>query len=229
MNRSVRVESMAGKKSAKNTLKESVTLSVSAQQFYGYADYYNRVPLFPVLQLTNNGGEAAEGLEVVIEGSDGFLLPFAKQLEEVPFESTVEIAAQNIVSPLYLTELASVTPVSVRVKVLHGEGHCGRKFDAGDGAAVRLLERKERKRRTFGHALSGRRSLTACGSSKKRGSSFRSGMCPANGAGIRKATKTRYGSSARLCLRRSNGSRSNALLPILTATILSPSAISPRS
>ena len=112
---------MAGKKSAKNTLKESVSLSVSAQQFYGYADYYNRVPLFPVLQLTNNGGEAAEGLEVVIEGSDGFLLPFAKQLEEVPFESTVEIAAQNIVSPLYLTELASVTPVSVRVKVLHGK------------------------------------------------------------------------------------------------------------
>ena len=85
---------MAGKKSTKNTLKESISLNVSAQQFYGYADYYNRVPLFPVLQLTNAGAEAAEGLEVTIEGSDGFLLPFAKQLEEVPFESTVEIAAQ---------------------------------------------------------------------------------------------------------------------------------------
>ena len=71
---------MAGKKSTKNTLKESISLNVSAQQFYGYADYYNRVPLFPVLQLTNAGAEAAEGLEVTIEGSDGFLLPFAKQL-----------------------------------------------------------------------------------------------------------------------------------------------------
>ena len=112
---------MAGKKSTKNTLKESISLNVSAQQFYGYADYYNRVPLFPALQLTNAGAEAAEGLEVTIEGSDGFLLPFAKQLEEVPFESTVEIAAQNLVSPLYLTELSEPRQVSVRIKVSHGK------------------------------------------------------------------------------------------------------------
>mgnify|MGYP005773832589 CR=1 FL=1 len=76
---------MAGKKSAKNTLKESVSLSVSAQQFYGYADYYNRVPLFPVLQLTNNGGEAAEGLEGGVGGAGGFLLPFAEQVGGGPF------------------------------------------------------------------------------------------------------------------------------------------------
>ena len=68
---------MAGKRSAKNTLKETIALSVSAQQFYGYADYYNRVPLFTSLQLTNAGAEAAEGLEVVIEGAEGFLLPFS--------------------------------------------------------------------------------------------------------------------------------------------------------
>ncbi len=112
---------MAGKRTAKTSWKEAITLNVSAQQFYGYADYYNRVPLFPTLQLINAGAEAAEGLEVVIDGADGFLLPFAKTLEEVPFESTVEIAAQNIVSPLYLTELAAVTPVTVRVRVLHGK------------------------------------------------------------------------------------------------------------
>lgn len=112
---------MAGKRSVKNTLKESISLTASAQQFYGYADYYNRVPLFTSLQLSNAGAEAAEGLEVVIDGAEGFLLPFAKQLEEIPFESSVEIAAQNIVSPLYLTELSEVTPVTVRVRVLHGK------------------------------------------------------------------------------------------------------------
>ena len=34
---------MAGKRSVINTLKESISLTASAQQFYGYAEYYNRV------------------------------------------------------------------------------------------------------------------------------------------------------------------------------------------
>ena len=139
---------MAGKKSTKNTLKESISLNVSAQQFYGYADYYNRVPLFPALQLTNAGAEAAEGLEVTIEGSDGFLLPFAKQLEEVPFESTVEIAAQNLVSPLYLTELSEPRQVSVRIKVSHGKDVVAESGLLTDGS-VRKNKGRKGKRETM--------------------------------------------------------------------------------
>ncbi len=112
---------MAGKKSVKATLKECVSVSARSQQYYGYAEYYNRVPLFTSLQLSNAGSESAENIDVVIENGDGFLLPFSKHFDEVPFESAVEIAAPNIVSPLYLTELSAVTVCTVRVRVLHGK------------------------------------------------------------------------------------------------------------
>ena len=112
---------MAGKKSAKAALRESISLNVKAQPFYGYADHYNRVPLFVALQLSNAGAEAAEDIDVVIENGDGFLLPFSKHLDDVPFESTVEIAASGIVSPLYLTELSAVAVVTVQVRALHGK------------------------------------------------------------------------------------------------------------
>ena len=112
---------MAGKRSVKTALKESISLKVKAQPFYGYADYYNRVPLFVSLQLSNAGSEAAEDIDVVIENADGFLLPFSKHLENVPFESTVEISAASIVSPLYLTELSEIAVVRVRVCALHGK------------------------------------------------------------------------------------------------------------
>ena len=58
---------MAGKKSVKSTLKESLALQVKAQQFYGYADRFNRVPLFISLLLSNAGAESAENIDVVIE------------------------------------------------------------------------------------------------------------------------------------------------------------------
>ena len=112
---------MAGKKSAKTMLRESVALNVRAQQFYGYADYFNRVPLFTALQVSNSGSETIEDLDVQIDSAEGFLLPFNKHLDNVPFESTVEIAAANVVSPLYLTELSEMTQVGIRIAVLHGK------------------------------------------------------------------------------------------------------------
>ncbi len=112
---------MANRKSAKATLRESISLSVKAQQFYSYSDYFNRVPLFVTLLLSNSGSETVENLDIVIENADGLLLPFSKTLEEVPFESSVEIAAQNIVSPLFLTEISEITVTKVRVFVQHGK------------------------------------------------------------------------------------------------------------
>lgn len=112
---------MAGKKSAKVLLRECTSLNIKAQQFYGYADYFNRVPLFTALQLSNAGAEALEDIDVVVENADGLLLPFSKHLDEVPFESSVEISAANIVSPLYLTELSEVKRTTVCIRVLHGK------------------------------------------------------------------------------------------------------------
>ena len=112
---------MAGKKSIKTTLKESLALQAKVQQFYGYADRFNRVPLFISLQLSNAGAESAENIDVVIENGAGFLLPFSRHFEEIPYESTVEIEAADIVSPLFLTELNEVREETISVRVLHGK------------------------------------------------------------------------------------------------------------
>ena len=112
---------MAGKRSAKNTIKESVSLNYKIQQFVGYADYFNRVPLFLTLQVANAGSETIEDVDVVIESSDGLILPFSKHLDALPFESSVEIATENIVSPLYLTEISEIAVSSLTLKVLHGK------------------------------------------------------------------------------------------------------------
>ena len=112
---------MAGKKSAKTAIRESVSLNYKIQQFIGYADYFNRVPLFLTLQIVNAGAEAVEDIDVTIESSDGLILPFSKHLDALPFESSVEIATENIVSPLYLTEISEIAVSSVTLKVLHGK------------------------------------------------------------------------------------------------------------
>lgn len=58
-------------------MKESLALQVKAQQFYVYADRFNRVPLFISLLLSNAGAESAENIDVVIENGNGFLVPFS--------------------------------------------------------------------------------------------------------------------------------------------------------
>ncbi len=112
---------MAGKKSAKILLKERVKLSVRVQQFFGYTDYFNRIPLFITLQVSNSGAESLEDIEIVIENGNGFLLPFSKHLDEIPFESSVEVSAENVVSPLYLTEVSEITVQPIKVKVIQGK------------------------------------------------------------------------------------------------------------
>ena len=111
---------MASKKSAKNTLKEAVTLSYKLQRFVSYADFFNRVPLFISLQVSNQSSETIDDIDVVIENASGLLLPFSKHLEHLPFESTVEIATEDVLSPLYLTEISEITVQPVTIKALSG-------------------------------------------------------------------------------------------------------------
>ena len=112
---------MASKKSVKNTIKESLELSFKVQRFYSYADYFNRVPLFLSLQIANNSAESIDEIEVFIENQDGFLLPCSKKLDSLPFESSVEIAVGDCVSPLFLTDLADVSLQSISIRIFHGK------------------------------------------------------------------------------------------------------------
>lgn len=112
---------MAGKRSGKSAVKESLALKYKVQQYMGYAEYFSRVPLFLTLQIVNSGSEAIENIDVVIESADGLILPFSKHLDEIPFESAVEINAENVISPLYLTEISEKTVSSISLKVFHGK------------------------------------------------------------------------------------------------------------
>lgn len=120
---------MAVKKKA----RQALSLVCAAQRYYGYAEYFARVPLFSSLQVVNKGAEAAENVEVSIESSDGFLLPYSRTFAAIPFESSVSLAPENILSPLYLTELADVAVTTVRVRLT-----CG-KEQAEESADVTVL------------------------------------------------------------------------------------------
>ena len=110
---------MAGKKKAPR--ESRLSLYCTAQHYYGYAEYFNRVPLFSALQVVNAGAETAEGVDVTLENTEGFLLPYSRHLDAVPFESNVELAPEDIVSPLYLTELADVAVTEIRAKLICGK------------------------------------------------------------------------------------------------------------
>ena len=112
---------MASKKSTKNNIKEALELSFKIQRFISYADFFNRVPLFLSLQLSNKSSDSIEDIDVLIENSAGFLLPFSKHLESVPFESSVEISAADILSPLYLTDISEISAQNIDIKVYHGK------------------------------------------------------------------------------------------------------------
>ena len=112
---------MAGKRSAKNSLKDSVSLNYKLQKYIGYADYFNRVPLFLTFQVANAGSDAIEDVDVTLESSDGLILPYTKHLDVLPFESAVEIAAENVVSPLYLTEVSEISVSYLTMRVVHGK------------------------------------------------------------------------------------------------------------
>ena len=81
--------------------EEFITLGGEAVKVVSYADYFARRPLFSALQIKNTAGEAAEGLTLTIENENGMLVPFEKNFEEIPFESTVSVEAGNLLSPLY--------------------------------------------------------------------------------------------------------------------------------
>lgn len=111
---------MASKKSTKQSIKDSVELSFKVQRFISYADYFNRVPLFISLKISNNSSDVIDDIDVVVENNTGLLLPFSKHLENLPFESSVEITANDILSPLYLTEISEISKQEISIKVYHG-------------------------------------------------------------------------------------------------------------
>lgn len=112
---------MAAKKNFLKLAKENLSLSLLLRSFVSYADHYAHRDLFSSLVLQNTGAEAIEGVTVTISDDKGLLMPFRKEIAEIPYESRVEIGAEGILSPLYLARLDLPESVTVTVSVSVGK------------------------------------------------------------------------------------------------------------
>ncbi|MBO5480946.1 MAG: DUF4011 domain-containing protein [Clostridia bacterium] len=88
--------------------EEWLTLSGETLSVVSYADYFAKRPLFSSLQVKNTCEVAAENLVLTIENNNGMLLPFEKAFEHIPFESTVKIELDNLLSPLYFASAEDI-------------------------------------------------------------------------------------------------------------------------
>ena len=103
---------MAGK--AKK-LEELLTLKWKAVKVVSYVDYFAQRPLFSSLQIKNNGEEGITDLVLSIKNDGGMLIPCEKNLNEIPYESTVEVELGNILSPLYFASAEEVKEEKIEI------------------------------------------------------------------------------------------------------------------
>ena len=95
-------------------IEEALSLRGELDSVVSYADYFARRPLFSTLQVKNDGEEAFSDILLTIEGTNGVTVPFQRALE-IPFESVVEIALGEILSPLYFAEAEEVKEEKITV------------------------------------------------------------------------------------------------------------------
>ncbi len=81
-------------------IEEIISLHGEIAGVISYADYFARRQLFTSLQVKNDGEETLSGVTLTVEGTGGVLVPCSRELE-IPFESVVEVALDNLLSPVY--------------------------------------------------------------------------------------------------------------------------------
>lgn len=96
-------------------LEELITLSGETAKVVSYADYFSRRPLFSSLQIKNAGEEAINDLVLSVENAHGMLIECQKTLEEIPFESSVEVDLGNVLSPVFFASLEEVREEKIDV------------------------------------------------------------------------------------------------------------------
>lgn len=98
----------------KHTIKEKLGFNLRFPKYAGYIDYFLQTPVS--VQITNGYSENVS-LSVTVSDADGLLVPYGEQTE-IPFESAVELNAEGVFSPLYLSENNSLKAVTVEVSAL---------------------------------------------------------------------------------------------------------------
>ncbi len=97
-------------------IEEILSLRGECNGVVSYADYFARRPLFTSLQVKNEGEETLSDLILTVEGTNGVVVPFERALE-IPFESVVEVAMDNLLSPLYFASAEEVKTERITVCV----------------------------------------------------------------------------------------------------------------
>ena len=88
--------------------EEWLSLSGETVKVVSYADYFAQRPLFSALQVKNTGEELVDDLTLAVTNENGMLIGVEKTLEEIPFESVVQVELGNVLSPLYFSNADEV-------------------------------------------------------------------------------------------------------------------------
>lgn len=109
---------MAVKKNKKTF--DTIELEGELLNSVGYATYYCRIPLFTSFRIFNRGAENLEDVKVSVTGNTALILPSEIVIEEIPHESSVEVAAGDLLNPKYLAELKEPEVCKVSIKLTCG-------------------------------------------------------------------------------------------------------------
>ena len=100
--------------SRKRTLKEAARIELRLPQFIGYSDYFYGTAAH--VQVRNASGETAL-VSVFVSGGD-LIVPFSEETE-VPFESAVELTAEGVFNPVFLSAGEELRTVEVTAVLSH--------------------------------------------------------------------------------------------------------------
>lgn len=105
----------------KKKYEERVTLTAEAVKYASFVDCYTRASLFTSIRVNNEGADSLTDFTVKILNENGLIKDFVKKIDEIPFESSVEVDASDAVSPLYFAALSEIKEETVTVKLYHGD------------------------------------------------------------------------------------------------------------
>ncbi len=88
--------------------EEWLSVGGETAKVVSYADYFSHRPLFSSLQVKNVGEELVNDVLLTVRNENGMLLPCEKTLEEIPFESVVQVELGPLLSPLYFSSTEEV-------------------------------------------------------------------------------------------------------------------------
>lgn len=101
---------------------EKIEIEGELLNFASYATYYNRIPLFTSFKIFNRGEENVNDVTVSLSCSTALILPREIKVEEIPHESSVEVAPVNLFNPKYLADIEQPESCKVGVKLKCGGG-----------------------------------------------------------------------------------------------------------